>query len=274
MKKSAKIALAAAGCLVTLPVFLVAPGRATKEMKTPFMHRNLAHRGLHTADKSIPENSLPAFERAASAGYGIELDVQLSRDGEVVVFHDDTLDRVCGVHSRVDEKTLSELQQLHLCGSDCTVPLFTDVLQVIRGRGPLLVELKTGRHNKELCQKTYDILKQYQGAVCIESFDPTIVMWFRFHAPELMRGQLSMRPAEYTEESYRILKYPLGNVLFNVLARPHFIAYKTGGQPLLVHLSQALGAMRFVWTSHDASNEKHKDAVIFEFYEPELKYGK
>ena len=85
-----------------LPLFLLAPGRATKRQKAPFMGRNFAHRGLHSRDMSVPENSLEAFRLAAKAGYGIELDVQLSKDGQVVVFHDDTLDRVCGVHARVD----------------------------------------------------------------------------------------------------------------------------------------------------------------------------
>ena len=96
-----KIGLIAAAA--ALPLFLLAPGRATKRQKAPFMGRNFAHRGLHSRDMSVPENSLEAFRLAAKAGYGIELDVQLSKDGQVVVFHDDTLDRVCGVHARVDE---------------------------------------------------------------------------------------------------------------------------------------------------------------------------
>ena len=85
------------------------PGGSTKRQRAPFLGMNFAHRGLHTRDKSIPENSLPAFENAAREGYGMELDVQRSKDGQVVVFHDDTLDRVCGVHARVDEKTWAEL---------------------------------------------------------------------------------------------------------------------------------------------------------------------
>ena len=91
-----------AAAAVSLPLILLAPGRATKRQKAPFMGMNFAHRGLHSRDKSIPENSLEAFDLASRAGYGMELDVQLSKDGQVVVFHDDTLERVCGVNARVD----------------------------------------------------------------------------------------------------------------------------------------------------------------------------
>ena len=151
--------LAALGGLV----FLVAPGRASKKDKKPFMYKNFAHRGLHKKDKTVPENSLAAFERASSYGYGIELDVQLSKDGQVVVFHDDTLNRVCGVDSRVDEKTYDELSKISLCGTTQTIPLFSEVLKTVRGRGPLIVELKNGKRNEELCEKTYALLEKYSG---------------------------------------------------------------------------------------------------------------
>ena len=85
----------------------------------------------------MPENSLPAFRAAAEAGYGVELDIQLSRDGQVVVFHDDTLDRVCGVHGRVDEFTFEELRGMRLCGTQETIPLLTEVFEVMGGRTPM-----------------------------------------------------------------------------------------------------------------------------------------
>ena len=112
MRKSYIALGLAAAAAVAVPLILTAPGRAKKEKKSPFMGRNFAHRGLHTEDKSVPENSLEAFRQARDAGYGIELDVQLSKDGELVVFHDDTLDRVCGVEGRVDEKDCAELREL------------------------------------------------------------------------------------------------------------------------------------------------------------------
>ena len=134
-RKQIRLIAALGAASIGLPLSLLFPGAATKRQKAPFMGVNFAHRGLHSRDKSVPENSLAAFELAASAGYGIELDVQLSKDGQVVVFHDDTLDRVCGVHGRVDAFDYSQLREMKLCGSEQTIPLFTEVLQTIRGRG-------------------------------------------------------------------------------------------------------------------------------------------
>ena len=264
-----------AGAAVTaaaLPVALLAPGRATKRQKAPFWGLNFAHRGLHTRDKSIPENSLPAFERAARAGYGMELDVQLSKDGQVVVFHDDTLDRVCGVHARVDEKTWAELQELRLCGTEYGIPLFSEVLQTVRGRGPLIVELKNGRRNRELCEKTSALLATYRGDVCIESFNPLIVAWFRLHAHDLVRGQLAAPRKEYLNQMGRVKAFLLSRCLLNFLGRPQFIAYKIGYRPPSVRLAEHLGAMRVGWTSHEPRNERGRDAVIFEFYRPKVRF--
>lgn len=261
----------ASGIITALPLLLVAPGYAPKSKKAPFTGVNYAHRGLHTADRSVPENSLKAFELAASAGYGIELDVQLSSDGQVVVFHDDTLDRVCGIHARVNEKTYDELHGMSLCGSTETIPLFTDVLELIAGRGPLIVELKTCRKKKELCEKTCAILRKYRGDVCIESFDPAIVAWFRLHGREFIRGQLSMA-SEHYELKPKLLGFCASRTLFNFLAKPQFIAYSIGEMPPLVKLSCALGAVKVGWTSHGAENEKDHDSVIFEFYKPQTEF--
>jgi len=251
-------------------VYLVGPGKATEEQKAPFQKKNFAHRGLHTEDKSVPENSMEAFRLAAEQRYGIELDVQLSKDGEVVVFHDATLNRVCGVDSRVDAKNYAELKTLGLAGSDQTIPLFSEVLKCIDGRGPLLVELKTGPKNRELCRKTMDLLSKYEGQYCIESFDPRIVMWFRFHAPKVFRGQLACRPRDYEpEDASRPVAFILGNCLMDFLGRPQFISYKVGKKTLAVKLAVAMGAMTFGWTSHDKKDMKKNDAVIFEFYTPE-----
>ena len=256
-----------------VPVFFAAPGHAPKRLKMPFNGVNCAHRGLHSQDKSIPENSLAAFRKAAENGYGVELDVQLSKDGQVVVFHDDTLKRVCGVDKRVDELTLEELQALKLCGTEERVPLFTQVLSAICGRGPIICELKTGRNNRELCRKTLDIIEGYSGDICIESFDPCIVAWFRFHAPHLLRGQLSSPCKSFASEGMpKPLAFILSRCLMNPLARPQFIAYEIAKKPLQVKLCEAMGAMKVCWTSLSPSNEKKNDCVIFQFYRPERKF--
>ena len=267
--KGAVIGGAAAGAAL----FLLAPGTSCRRQREPFMGTNVAHRGLHSRDKSVPENSLEAFRLAAEAGYGIELDVQFSKDKQVVVFHDDTLDRVCGVHARVDELTYDELKELRLCGSDQIIPLFTEVLGVIRGRSPIICELKNGRNNRELCEKTYEIISGYRGDICVESFNPMIVAWFRFHAKDLLRGQLAQPTRFYDAETMSApLAYALGHTLFNCLARPQFIAYRIGFRPLSVRMSELLGAMRVGWTSHEPRNEAGRDTVIFEFYRPKVKF--
>ena len=261
-----------AAALLT-PLAVLAPGGATKRQRAPFCGVNFAHRGLHTRDKRVPENSLEAFRLAARAGYGIELDVRLSKDGQVVVFHDDTLLRICGVDKRVDELDYDELKALRLCGQDAGIPLFSEALAAIRGRGPLIVELKNGPRNRELCEKTYALLEQYRGDVCIESFNPFIVAWFRFHARDLVRGQLSMPLRQYRKEGIKPLQsFLLSHCLLNFVCRPQFIAYRIGYRPPTVRLATALGAMKFGWTSHEPRNEKGRDGVIFEFYKPEPKY--
>ncbi len=258
---------------VLTPLAMLAPGGVTRRQKAPFVGVNYAHRGLHKRDMSVPENSIEAFRLAARAGYGIELDVQLSRDGQVVVFHDATLKRICGVDARVDELDYADLKKLKLCGQDAGIPLFSEVLDVIRGRGPLIVELKTGRRNRELCEKTYALLENYRGEVCIESFSPFIVGWFRFHARDLVRGQLAMPTRYYREDKMPLVQsFLLSHCLMNFIGRPQFIAYRIGYRPPTVRLASVLGAMRFGWTSHEPRNEKGRDGVIFEFYKPAVKF--
>ena len=265
--------LLAAGCLLAAPFVLLAPGQAPEFKKALFTGRNYAHRGLHSEDQSIPENSLPAFRLAAEAGYGMELDVQLSKDGQVVVFHDDTLDRACGVAARVDELDLEELQKLSLFGTEERIPLFSTVLELVNGRTPLIVELKNGPRNDELCEKTWALLRAYPGAYCIESFNPLIVAWFRFHAPTVLRGQLAQLPEEYVRGGRKIAEaLVLGNTLLNVAARPQFIAYRIGPRPLSVRFAEWLGAMPVGWTSHSRDSEAGRDAVIFEYYRPDVRF--
>ena len=262
-----------AAALLGIPVYAAAPGIISRRHRKIFRGVNYAHRGLHSPDRQVPENSLAAFRLAAKEGYGIELDVQLSKDGKVVVFHDDTLDRVCGVHARVDDLTWEELSALRLCGTEERIPLFSEVLASIAGCEALIVELKNGPRNRELCRKTLKLISGYHGNVCVESFNPLIVAWFRLHAPGLVRGQLATTVQNYADDDIRGVKaFVLHHTLLNFLARPHFIAYRVGPRPPLVRLCTRLGALNIGWTSHGADSEKGRDAVIFEFYKPRQRY--
>lgn len=149
----------------------------------------VAHRGLFN-NVDIPENSIPAFVEARENNFGIELDVQMSSDGVLVVFHDDSLKRMTGADGLVCEKTFEELRQLRLLDTNYQIPTFEEFLQAAGGVN-LVVEIKTHKNIGELEQKVVDALANYQGNYCIESFNPYIVRWFKVHAPHIIRGQLA-----------------------------------------------------------------------------------
>lgn len=150
----------------------------------------VAHRGLFDNKKGIPENSIPAFERAASEGFGIETDVQMSADGVLVVFHDDSLKRMTGADGNLVDFTFEQLQTLRLNGTDCKIPTFEEFLRAANGAN-LVVEIKTHINIGEVEQKVCEALKTYSGNYCVESFNPFIIRWFKKHAPSIIRGQLS-----------------------------------------------------------------------------------
>lgn len=207
--------------LIALAVFLLAP--APKRRRADGWRTvSFAHRGLH--DEARMENTLEAFDAACEHGFGIELDVQLSRDGTVVVFHDDQLGRMTGDPRRVDEVPLSELKSLSLKGCG-RIPTLAEALTCIDGRVPLLVEIKNGRRNAELCKKTLDQLRAYGGEYVVESFNPLILRWLKTHSPQTIRGQLVGARFSYLATMGPITAFLLSRLLLNFLARPDFVAY-------------------------------------------------
>ena len=125
-----------------------------------------------------------------NAGYGIEFDIHKTCDGHVVVFHDDTLTRMCGVEGKVEQKTLAELKELRRLGTDQQIPTLEEMLALVDGRVPLLVELKGESTATGLCPVADAILSQYKGDYIIESFNPLLVRWYRKNRPNVIRGQL------------------------------------------------------------------------------------
>ena len=210
--------------LVLLYLFLIAPRVLSRPDTSALLGAHYAHRGLHDNASDAPENSMPAFQKAVEAGYGIELDVQLTRDRIPVVFHDETLDRVCGVSGNVRDYTLSELQAFTLCGSNERIPTFADVLRLVGGRVPLIVEIKIHENANTVCAAADALLRDYKGVYCIESFHPFAVRWYRKNRPEIIRGQLSSsfsKPGKPEPFEQALVHY----LLTNVLCRPDFIAY-------------------------------------------------
>ena len=267
--------------LGVLYLFLIVGEQPSRRKIAPFQNLNCAHRGLFEPDQSVPENSLRAFERAAELGYGVELDVQLSKDGEVVVFHDDTVDRETTFSGRVDSFTLAELRSMSLFGTHgdkLGIPLFTDVMAVLDGKSPTIVELKSTENYPELCEKTLAILRGCKGPYCVESFDPRIVRWFREFAPDLVRGQLSESYRGWRATVNPLAAFALSHFWTNLVTRPHFLAYGSMKQPLGLLFNKAIGVFTVFWTEKPESDretlEKRYDCIIFQHFLPKTHFGK
>lgn len=220
--------LIVAGCVLLggfiLYMLMIMPRMIKRPNREPFLNVYYAHRGLHDNASDAPENSMKAFERAVEAGYGIEMDIQLSKDKIPVVFHDFTLERVCGAQGKVSDYTFEELQTFRLYHSEEKIPKFEEVLAKVDGRVPLIVEFKIEFKDNALCPIADKLLRGYKGLYCMESFNPLGVFWYRRNHKEIMRGQLSdgfLREGEYKG----ILYWALQNLLLNFVTKPDFIAF-------------------------------------------------
>ena len=210
--------------LIVLYFLAIKPRLSRQKQWAPFKGVYYAHRGLHDNESEAPENSLPAFKKAVKAGYGIELDVQLTKDRVPVVFHDFTLERACGRPGKVYEYTYEELQQFPLFQSNERIPKFEEVLKVVDGKVPLIVEIKLEWMDLTVCAFVDKLLKEYKGMYCIESFNPLVLTWYRRYHNDVLRGQLS--DAFLKEGEYRgVLYWILQNLLLNWMTKPDFVAY-------------------------------------------------
>lgn len=219
------IIIAALAAAFGVWLFMVKPNCGRRERMKPFEERYIAHRGLFDNGGPAPENSLPAFRRAVEAGYGIELDVQRTSDGKLVVFHDSTLERICGDKRRLYDCTFEELQKLRLLDSEERIPLFSDVLAVIGGKVPLVVEIKSDGNWRACTEETAEMLDGYEGIYCLESFRAGVLKWFRKNRPDVIRGQLSLDYFKWHSEQPFIAKLALSDLMLNFLSRPDFISY-------------------------------------------------
>ena len=245
--------------ILVLYVLLFIRPRARK-LQSASLLTDYAHRGLHDGNRGdTPENSLLAFEKATEAGFGIELDVQLSRDGVVMVFHDYTLIRMTGKDGKVCEYDAAELKELSLANTEQKIPTFSEVLSLVDGRVPLLIELKGEDLDSSLCPKVAEILKDYKGDYCIESFNPLLVRNMRRLMPDVFYGQLYTNVVR-DKKKKSALNIILTCMAFNFLARPDFIAYNIEDRSSLpVWLSTKLyKAESFIWTAR--SREEYDKA--------------
>lgn len=273
------VCLAIAGSLLGLALllgllyllWLVRP-RGGKPADTSLL-AHYAHRGLHGG--GVPENSLAAFRRACEAGYGIELDVQLSRDGEVMVYHDYVLGRMTPCQQKLCEMDAADLAALPLGGTHETIPTFAQVLELVDGRVPLLVELKGETFNTALCEKVAALLRDYQGSYCIESFNPLLLKEIRKCLPDAYCGLLYTNVVRDKQKATPI-HVALTGMAFNFLCKPNFIAYnQVDRRSLPVRLTTGFyKAPRFVWTVRTENRDtlptayEPAECAIFELSDP------
>ncbi len=280
--------------LAVIYLLLIMPRMIGRPDRKPHLDVLYAHRGLHDNAGNAPENTLAAFEKAVMAGYGIECDVQLTKDGVPVVFHDFTLARCArypegeipqdavrnddgsfGVAGKVIDYTFEELQKFHILNSNEKIPTFEDFLKLVNGKVPLIIELKIELKDLSVCPKVDELLEGYKGVYCIESFNPLGLYWYRKHRPQVMRGQLSDefhkdKPEEFKGPLYFILT----NLFFNFLTKPDFIAYNHKySQNISLRLCRHLfGSVTAAWTIKsqeqlEAANKRF-DIIIFDSFIP------
>jgi len=217
----------------------------------------IAHRGLHD-NVNFPENSLAAFELAIKSGYSIELDLQLLRDNKIAVFHDVNLFRMTGVSESIRKKSSIELKNLKLLETDQAIPLFEELLELVNGKVPLLIEIKSnyfaGRFEREVL-KTLD---NYSGEYAIESFNPLTVLWMKENAKHILRGILS--------------RSLLRAKMYAKITQPHFLAVninklKSKDDCNLLNEIPLIGYTAKSLTEFDKA-KKACDNVIFEGFQP------
>ena len=202
---------------------LIMPAITKKKEMKELTQWHYAHRGFHDNKTDAPENSLKSFELAVAHKYGVELDTQLTKDNVVVVFHDETLDRICGVASKVRDYTYEELSAFKLLDSHETIPTFSSVLEIISGKIPMVVEIKMYTGSTLVCELTDKLLHDYSGDYCVESFHPQAVLWYKKNRPQIVRGQLSCKMTG--KKDFQPQQLLVQTLVTNIATKPDFIAY-------------------------------------------------
>lgn len=253
-----------------LYLFAVYPEVSRRDQMNAYHGTMFAHRGYHCIEKGIPENSLPAFRAALKEGYGIELDVHLTRDNQVIVFHDDTLKRVCGLKKRPEKMTADELKKYPLLGTKEHIPTLKEVLKLVNGKVPLLIELKLPGRSTALCEQTYQLLKNYHGPYLIQSFNTLGLHWFFKNAPHVLRGQLASNLTKSDRKPHWLFRFLAKHLMLNFWGRPDFISYKLADLPTFNTslLLKFFNTPFAVWTLKDSvslqEGIRYYDMQIFE----------
>lgn len=236
----------------------------------------VAHRGLH--DSRLPENSMGAFLAAADKGYAIETDIRLTKDGALVLFHDDNLSRMAGIEKRVYDCTREQLSRVRLGGTDEKIPLFSELLSAVMGRVPLLIEIKDvpEAKTKAFIKQISDALEGYRGEYAVQSFQPFYVKAFKKLRPEIPCGVLATAVSQKSDFGnsplWKIKARMVKNMSFNGMVKPNFISYYFASYPQ--KSTEKFKGVKLGWTVRSPEDEararKYCDNIIFENYLPEI----
>ncbi len=227
------------------------------------INKPIAHRGLWGG--SVVENTRLAYSLAAEKGIPIEIDLYLTKDLQLVSFHDKTLKRMTGVDGNIFDYTLEELQAFKIIGTDETIPTFKEVLQIAEGKCPIMIELKQQPH-PGMVEKVVDALKYFKGEYAIQSFDPRYIISLKKIAPDIIRGILS---TSYFEKESFLTRFIVSKMALNFLAKPDFISVRYNDYP--VKKCKAKNKVKLAWTvtSQEIYDEVKPfvDNVIYEGFE-------
>ena len=236
----------------------------------------VAHRGLHDAAAGVMENTASAFAAAVEGGYAMECDLQISADGEAMVFHDDTLDRLMEASGRVDGLTEVALKSIRMRQGDDRMITLGELCDLVAGRRPIVVEVKASwSADRRLERRVADVLKTYKGPVAVMSFDPMSTASFRHLAPDLIRGVVLEH--HYTDAEWDHLsglkKFSLAHLLHWPESQPDFLAWYVGDlHHATPRLARRLGVPTLTWTVRTAADQARAglfaDQMIFEGFRP------
>ena len=235
--------------------FYAIQGAKRNENVKLFLGKDIVHRGAFTSE--IPENSMKSFEKAIEKDFIIELDILLTKDKEVIVFHDDNLKRLTGVDRNVDEMTIDEITNLKIKDTDENIPTLEEVLKLVNGRVPIIIDVKSGNASDiEIVKKANEILKNYNGEYAIQSFNPFVLRWVKNNSPDTVRIQLS---SDFLGE----------HMLLNFISKPNIIAYKINSRGNL-SLSLLRGTLPIIfWTVRDENEmnyaRENANNIIFDY---------
>lgn len=238
--------------------------------------RPIAHRGLHAAEKGVIENTRTAFQKAIDHSYAIECDIQLTKDGEAIVFHDDTLDRLTPESGPVVSRTVSDLKAVPIDGSADRIQLLAELLDQVAGRVPLVIEIKSHWDgDSRLVTRAAQLLSHYDGPFAFMSFDPDVIAHLATVAPQIVRGIVADRVHDpYYQPLPLAKRFELRTLSHIARTKPHFISFDHTGLPFSpIQQIRAQGFPVITWTitSEPARQQarKYSDQVTFEGFLPE-----